>query len=60
MKHLAIIGVSALVLALAGCGKAPESKPEEIRLKYRFIDLALIDAAGNIDVIEIKKPFDDA
>ena len=31
MKHLAIIGVSALVLALAGCGKAPESKPEEIR-----------------------------
>jgi hypothetical protein len=26
----------------------------------RFIDLALIDAAGNIDVIEIKKPFDDA
>lgn len=28
--------------------------------KSRFIDLALIDAAGNIDVIEIKKPFDDA
>jgi hypothetical protein len=28
--------------------------------KNRFIDLALIDAAGNIDVIEIKKPFDDA
>jgi hypothetical protein len=28
--------------------------------KDRFIDLALIDAAGNIDVIEIKKPFDDA
>ncbi|MHC2617972.1 hypothetical protein ACVIW2_000003 [Bradyrhizobium huanghuaihaiense] len=26
----------------------------------RFIDLALVDAAGNIDVIEIKKPFDDA
>ena len=28
--------------------------------KDRFIDIALIDAAGNIDVIEIKKPFDDA
>ncbi|RWL74509.1 MAG: DUF4263 domain-containing protein [Mesorhizobium sp.] len=28
--------------------------------KNRFIDLALVDAAGNIDVIEIKKPFDDA
>jgi hypothetical protein len=28
--------------------------------KDRFIDLALVDAAGNIDVIEIKKPFDDA
>lgn len=29
-------------------------------MKNRFIDLALIDATGNIDVIEIKKPFDDA
>jgi hypothetical protein len=29
-------------------------------IKDRFIDLALIDAGGNIDVIEIKKPFDDA
>jgi hypothetical protein len=28
--------------------------------KDRFIDLALIDAAGNIDVVEIKKPFHDA
>ena len=28
--------------------------------KDRFIDLALIDAAGNINIIEIKKPFDDA
>ncbi|CAI1933428.1 Shedu immune nuclease family protein [Serratia fonticola] len=25
----------------------------------RFIDIALIDANGNIDIIEIKKPFDD-
>ncbi|EKH6433730.1 Shedu immune nuclease family protein [Klebsiella aerogenes] len=25
----------------------------------RFIDIALIDASGNIDIIEIKKPFDD-
>lgn len=29
-------------------------------VKNRFIDLALIDAAGNIDVIEIKRPFEDA
>lgn len=28
--------------------------------KDRFIDLALVDAGGAIDVIEIKKPFDDA
>lgn len=27
--------------------------------KNRFIDLCVIDANGNIDVIEIKKPFDD-
>lgn len=26
----------------------------------RFIDLALIDAGGSLDVIEIKKPFDDS
>lgn len=26
----------------------------------RFIDLALVDASGNVDVIEIKKPFHDA
>jgi hypothetical protein len=26
----------------------------------RFIDLALVDASGNIDVIEIKKPFENA
>jgi hypothetical protein len=25
----------------------------------RFIDLALVDAGGSIDVIEVKKPFDD-
>lgn len=28
--------------------------------KNRFIDLALVDATGNIDVIEVKKPFEDA
>lgn len=28
--------------------------------RRRFIDLCLVDAGGNIDVIEIKKPFDDA
>lgn len=33
------------------------SKPRTIR--DRFIDLALVDANGNLDVIEIKKPFDD-
>jgi hypothetical protein len=27
--------------------------------KPRYIDLCLVDAAGNIDVIEIKKPFND-
>jgi hypothetical protein len=26
----------------------------------RYIDLALVDASGNIDVIEVKKPFEDA
>ena len=25
----------------------------------RFIDIALVDANGNLDVIEIKRPFDD-
>lgn len=29
-------------------------------IKKRFIDLCLVDASGNIDVIEIKKPFDNA
>jgi Domain of unknown function (DUF4263) len=28
--------------------------------RNRFIDIALVDASGNIDLIEIKKPFDDA
>ena len=27
--------------------------------KHRYIDIALIDANGNLDVIEIKRPFDD-
>ena len=30
------------------------------RTKKRYIDLCLVDASGNIDVIEIKKPFDNA
>lgn len=34
------------------------SKPGERR--DRYIDLCLVDAAGTIDVIEIKKPFDNA
>ncbi len=29
------------------------------RRKKRYIDLCLVDAGGNIDVIEIKKPFDN-
>ena len=29
------------------------------RTKKRYIDLCLVDAGGNIDVIEIKKPFDN-
>lgn len=29
------------------------------RSKKRYIDLCLVDAGGNIDVIEIKKPFDN-
>jgi len=29
------------------------------RKKRRYIDLCLVDAGGNIDVIEIKKPFDN-
>ena len=28
--------------------------------RNRYIDLALIDASGNIDLIEVKKPFEDA
>ena len=30
------------------------------KITDRFIDLALVDAGGSIDVIEVKKPFDDA
>lgn len=30
------------------------------KLKHRFLDLALVDANGYLDVIEIKRPFDDA
>lgn len=30
------------------------------RTKKRYIDVCLVDASGNIDVIEIKKPFDNA
>lgn len=29
------------------------------KIKLRYIDIALIDANGNLDVIEIKKPFED-
>jgi hypothetical protein len=30
------------------------------KLKHRYIDLALVDAGGNLDVIEVKKPFEGA
>lgn len=30
------------------------------KLKHRYIDLALVDAGGNLDLIEVKKPFDNA
>jgi hypothetical protein len=30
------------------------------KVKHRFLDLALVDANGHLDVIEIKRPFDDA
>lgn len=30
------------------------------KTKNRFIDLALVDANGNLDIIEIKRPFDSA
>lgn len=30
------------------------------RTTRRYIDICLVDAAGNLDVIEIKKPFDNA
>lgn len=33
------------------------SKPGSI--SHRYIDIALVDANGNLDVIEIKRPFDD-
>ena len=34
-----------------------DSKPGTTR--DRFVDLALVDANGNVDLIEIKRPFDD-
>jgi hypothetical protein len=30
------------------------------KTRERYIDIALVDASGNIDVIEVKKPFEDA
>lgn len=30
-----------------------------LKKKDRYIDLALVDANGNLDIIEVKKPFDD-
>jgi hypothetical protein len=49
-KYVAVLSNVQIVDAYSAPGKT----------KDRYIDLAVIDAAGNIDVIEIKKPFNDA
>lgn len=39
--------------------KIPDSYSDPSRTKNRFIDICLVDASGYVDVIEVKKPFDD-
>jgi hypothetical protein len=39
--------------------KIPDYYSDATKTTDRFIDLALIDSNGSIDLIEIKKPFDD-
>jgi hypothetical protein len=39
--------------------KIPDAYSTPGSTRDRFIDLALVDAGGTLDVIEIKKPFDD-
>lgn len=40
--------------------KIPDAYSTPGSTRDRFIDLALVDAGGSLDVIEIKKPFDDS
>jgi hypothetical protein len=40
--------------------KIPDAYSTAGATRDRFIDLALVDVSGNIDVIEIKKPFENA
>lgn len=49
-KYVAVLGNVQIV----------DSYPPPGTSGRRFIDLALVDAAGNIDVIEVKKPFANA
>ena len=39
--------------------KIPDYYSNPGKITDRFIDIGLVDANGNLDVIEIKKPFDD-
>jgi len=49
-KYVAVLSNVKIADAYSAPGKITD----------RFIDLALVDAGGSIDVIEVKKPFDDA
>ncbi len=40
--------------------QVPDSYSSAATTRKRFIDIALVDANGNVDVIELKKPFDNA
>ena len=37
----------------------PDEYTDPLKITDRYIDLTLIDSNGNLDIIEIKKPFDD-
>ena len=50
-KYVAVLENVRVVDYYGGAGGKPTD---------RFIDLALVDASGNLDVIEVKKPFHDA
>ena len=50
-KYVAVLENVRVVDYYGGAGGKPTD---------RFIDLALVDASGNLDIIEVKKPFHDA